>query len=180
MTSDIHPKSASSGLPRFVHMLDGVNGPEDGRIALDVPLEKLRWSNVMNYSGAVIITAFALIEALPLAIPPHLPPTRAVALETQRTGPTAEDFRSIANHRTPLFADVRRRFMSSLTTGVYVPGSIHTAMYDSELCRHLHTSYGVPDLSPAKHGCTPGSLSGVWEGNFMVTFEFSSAVITDS
>ena len=148
--------------------------------APDVPLEMLIWPDTVDYSGAVIITTFALNEAVPLAIPPHLPPTRAIALATQRTGPTIEDFRSIANRKTPLFADVRRRFMSGLTSGMYIPRSIHAALHDSELSRLLRTSYGVPDLPAAKRGCIPGSLSGVWEGSFMVTFEFSSAVIADS
>jgi hypothetical protein len=180
-TSDVHQKSASSSLPRSPHTLDSVNGSKGGKITPDVPLETLLWSEAVNYSGAVIITTFALNEAVPLAIPPHLPPTRAIALATQRTGPTVEDFRFIASRRTPLFADVRRRFMSGLTPGAYIPGSIHTAMHDSELCRLLHASYGVPDLSAAKHGCIPGSLSGVWEGSFMVTFEFSSAaIVSDS
>lgn len=180
-TSDVHRKSASSSLPRPPHSLDSVNGPKHGKIALGIPLETLIWSEAVNYNGAVIITTFALNEAVPLAIPPHLPPTRAIALATQRTGPTVEDFRSIANRRTPLFADVRRRFMSGLTPGACIPGPVHTAMHDSELCRLLHASYGVPDLSAAKHGCTPGSLSGVWEGGFMVTFEvFTCGYSSDS
>ncbi|RDB17634.1 hypothetical protein Hypma_001083 [Hypsizygus marmoreus] len=112
-------------------------------------------------SSPAIILAFALNEVVPLLIPPHIPQTRAIAIESQRDGPTVEDFQACSNLKTPLFTETRRIAVSSSASD-----SILKALNEIELSRVLYSSYGLSAPSRRGHG---GSLAGLWEGNFMLS-----------
>jgi hypothetical protein len=117
-------------------------------------------------SSAAIILTFALNEAVSLAIPPHLPENRAVALVTHRSGPTMEDFRAVASCKTPLFADIRRgrKTKQASTIGVMHPDQ---RVNDVEFCKALRLSYDLV-RSSARH-YVPGTLTGTWDGSYMVS-----------
>lgn len=116
-------------------------------------------------SSAAIILTFALNEALPLAIPTHLPENRAIAIATHRSGPTMEDFRTVASCRTPLFVDIRHELHAS-SAGVTDPD--HSVKYDVEFGRVLRLSY---DLVRSDSICpyVPGTFTGTWEGSYMLS-----------
>ncbi|KAI6118171.1 hypothetical protein F5141DRAFT_1212064 [Pisolithus sp. B1] len=65
-----------------------------------------------NLSSSSIFLTFALKEAIPLQVPPHLPATRAEAMAVGNDGPTKEDFLAVTATRTPLLADSFRQSQS--------------------------------------------------------------------
>ncbi|KAF9221741.1 hypothetical protein BS17DRAFT_784598 [Gyrodon lividus] len=118
-------------------------------------------------SGSVFLT-FAFKEVTALQIPPHLPPTRAVAIATERHGPTMADFVAITRRRTPLVADSFPQCQShesdpDLTRERRRPS--RSAVHDEDfyrIARHLD----VP--AEELQAYIPGLLTGVWEGSYMV------------
>lgn len=117
--------------------------------------------------SAAIILTFALNEALELAVPPHLPENRAIAVATHRSGPTMEDFRAVASCRTPLFADIRHGPVSIKTFSDGMVDPDHDFIYDTEFYRALRLSYDLGRSSA--HPYIPGTFTGVWEGSYMVS-----------
>lgn len=119
---------------------------------------------LLERATPTIILIFALNEVVPITIPAHIPKTRAIAIATQRSGPTAEDFRALHESRTPLFAEIRRAQISGTNN------SAHSAVYESRIRPFLYSNYIRPSLT-AGHVCIPGSLAGLWEGSFMISGE---------
>ncbi|GLB44528.1 hypothetical protein LshimejAT787_1701550 [Lyophyllum shimeji] len=117
---------------------------------------------LLERASPAIILTFALNEAVPITIPPHLPKTRAIALATQRSGPTAEDFHVLLETRTPLFADLRRAWISGKDNVTC------EEKYKSRIGPMMYFNYVAPSLA-AGHVCLPGSLAGLWEGSFMMS-----------
>ncbi len=103
-------------------------------------------------SSAIILT-FAIKEIVPLVIPFHLPQTRAAALAANRSGPTLLDFQATIRCKTPLFAEVH-----SETETSRVP---NTRLHDPEL-------YMLAQSNNEISAYRPGTLSGVWEGSYLV------------
>lgn len=123
---------------------------------------------LLAQANPIIILAFSLKEAVPVAIPPHLPRTRAIAIATQRSGPTVEDFYTIVDGRTPLFADTLPAQVSGVNPVAYISNPAHLVAYKSRLRTFLLSSYIGPSYTPG-HVYVPGSLAGLWEGSFMVS-----------
>ncbi|TFK71194.1 hypothetical protein BDN72DRAFT_837935 [Pluteus cervinus] len=116
-------------------------------------------------TSAAITLTFALTEVVPLAIPQHLPETRAIANATQRSGPTMEDMQAISDYRTPLFADSR---MTSAQPSKPVKDTAvdNRDGRDPGFARMLQAS---GDLLSGEGFCyVPGQMSGLWEGNYKV------------
>ncbi|KAF8626646.1 hypothetical protein AX15_004739 [Amanita polypyramis BW_CC] len=115
--------------------------------------------------SSAIILIFAIKELAPLAVPLHLPETRAAAIAANRSGPTLIDFQATIRCKTPLFADV--------CVGVEPMGKAsmlkfsRNEFHDPEL--HMlvrgHSKGSAPVTSPY----LPGTLSGVWEGSYLVS-----------
>ncbi|KAJ6625938.1 hypothetical protein B0H10DRAFT_1782218 [Mycena sp. CBHHK59/15] len=118
-------------------------------------------------SDAAIILTFALIEAVPLQIPFHLPATRAIAIATNRPGPTMEDYVVFQRTGTLLYSDIRRTTRTaSDSTRSSTP--LNLLERDPELANVL----GVPSASDHERrlpAYLPGSLTGVWEGSLMIS-----------
>ncbi|KIK98444.1 hypothetical protein PAXRUDRAFT_684849 [Paxillus rubicundulus Ve08.2h10] len=120
-------------------------------------------------SSAVFLT-FAFKEVTPLQIPPHLPPTRAVAIATERHGPTMADFVAITRRRTPLVADSFLQYQSresdpDLAKEQRRPS--RSVIHDEDFyrtARRLHAPTETWELQ----AYIPGLLTGVWEGSYMV------------
>ncbi|KAG5653545.1 hypothetical protein H0H81_012354 [Sphagnurus paluster] len=113
-----------------------------------------------------IILTFALNEATPIAIPPHIPETRAIAIASRRTGPTQEDFRGIAYGRTPLFAEMEGARAAGTNPAAYISVAAHEVAYRDKLRPFLHCGYcGSSPICGYIY--VPGSLSGLWDGSFM-------------
>lgn len=128
-----------------------------------------------NLSTASVFLTFALLEATPLQIPPHLPPTRTIAIATERHGPTIADFAAVTTRRTPLVADSFlqcqcRESNTDLARERQRPS--RSAIHDEDfyrIARHLHAPAEAWELL----AYIPGLLTGVWEGVYMVR-EFSN------
>ncbi|KAI6143482.1 hypothetical protein BKA82DRAFT_4186458 [Pisolithus tinctorius] len=123
-----------------------------------------------NLSSSSIFLTFALKEAIPLQVPPHLPATRAEAIAVGNDGPTKEDFFAVTAMRTPLLADSfqpsrSRESVSDLSQEEQRPSrsTIHDEDF-SRVARRL-------DLFPCAQELEtylPGLLTGIWEGSYMV------------
>jgi len=118
-------------------------------------------------SSATIILTFALNEVFPLAIPPHLPESRAIAIVTHRSGPTMEDLRAVASCRTPLFADIPCGPKAKQLSSADILDPDHKFEYDTEFCRSLRLSYDLARSSKYPY-YIPGTFTGTWEGSYMV------------
>lgn len=117
--------------------------------------------------SAAIIIIFALKESFVFGIPTHLPENRAVALAAQRSGPTMEDFRAITSCKTPLFVDMSPSAMISQTENSSATvETVGNKRHDLEFCRLLRSNYHLSNSSMFLY--TPGTLTGLWEGCFMV------------
>ncbi|KXN83200.1 hypothetical protein AN958_01714 [Leucoagaricus sp. SymC.cos] len=115
---------------------------------------------------AAINLLFCLREIDSLAVPEHLPETRAIAIATQRTGPTKEDFLKIRGYKTKLFADTlpSAGYPQNYTIQGY--GSRSGGM-DLEFSRMVLGEGGVKEVKALSLMC--GMLAGVWEGFYMFT-----------
>lgn len=122
-------------------------------------------------SSAAIILTFALMETVELDIPYHLPETRSVADATNRSGPTMEDFAKFASYRTPLFADtVLCNLTPNLVSGTFISGISGSARRDQEFVRMSCGPFA------SGNSYIPGSLTGLWEGSYMVSFVFQGSI----
>ncbi|EGO03021.1 hypothetical protein SERLA73DRAFT_158683 [Serpula lacrymans var. lacrymans S7.3] len=123
-------------------------------------------------SGAVFLT-FALKEASVLQVPTHLPINRAAALAAQRAGPTMEDYAVMTRSRTPLIADSFPLKFSNLQSGDASSNSDATSqpsrssVHDEDFYRIAHPFR--PLHLPVLRSYVPGSLTGRWEGTYMVS-----------
>ncbi|KAG8215337.1 hypothetical protein J3R82DRAFT_8931 [Butyriboletus roseoflavus] len=142
---------------------------------VDVPSPHANYYNrfaisTPNLSTASVFLTFALLEATPLQIPPHLLPTRAVAIATERHGPTMADFAAVTTRRTPLVADSFlqcqcRESNTDLARERQRPS--RSASHDEDfyrIARHLYAPAEAWELL----AYIPGLLTGVWEGSYMV------------
>lgn len=115
-----------------------------------------------DVSSAAIIMTFALKELHPLQIPPHLPLNRAIALATQRTGPTIEDLHAVASYQTPLFYD------TCSETNIPGPNTLvpqRRRWHDPE----FHQKLSAPaDLGASAYCQLLSTLRGIWEGTLLV------------
>ncbi|KAF5375391.1 hypothetical protein D9615_007940 [Tricholomella constricta] len=155
--------------PRHLHW-EHKNPYETTKPALHIGFDSMDHSHILERTIPIIIIIFALNEAVPIAIPSHIPETRALAIASQRSGPTAEDFRSIADRRTPLFAEIRQAQMSGANPTTYISNPAHWVAYESRLRPILYSSYLSPKYVPG-HVYVPGSLAGLWDGCLMVSSE---------
>lgn len=123
-----------------------------------------------NLLTASVFLTFALLEATPLQIPPHLPPTRVDAIATERNGPTMADFAEVTSRRTPLVADSFlqtecRESNTDLARERQRPS--RSVVHDEDfyrIARQLHAPAEAWELL----AYIPGLLTGVWEGCYMV------------
>lgn len=122
-------------------------------------------------SSAAIILTFALNEAIPLATPKHLPETRAIAIATQRSGPTMEDFRALVGVETPLFANMKQQATPSNKSGRGM-GSDSPMILNPDFSQVIKIRDVV--LPTEAYFYIPGRLTGLWEGSYMVGFAASS------
>lgn len=130
-----------------------VNHEAQGRL-LEVPASEAA-PFPSPLSSAIILT-FAIKEIVPLVIPPHLPQTRAAALVANRSGPTLVDMQATLQCKTPLFADTRSEF----DLGNHTLGIPNARLHDPEFCMLARSNDIFAYL--------PGTLSGVWEGSYLV------------
>lgn len=113
----------------------------------------------LSPTNAAIMLTFILKEAVALQIPPHLPPSRTVAIATHHSGPTMEDYQALESCKTPLFADTRSMIRSDAAK--------KTALADCT--KKPETDTFVNDFLQETGGSyIPGMLTGVWEGTYMV------------
>lgn len=101
-----------------------------------------------------------------MEIPLHLPETRAIANNTQRVGPTMDSFRDLQSHLSPLFAD-RLSVKKIVSTLAYNAAySIDHKLVFSQAQVHPND---ITTLDFSVYPYIPGSLSGLWEGTFLVS-----------
>lgn len=155
-----------------------------GRVASRVtvfgkPADFSTYLKLPDPSTAAINLAFAIFELNRPKIPYHLPKTRAIAIASQRFGPTEEDYEALASYRTPLFADLnpvntntengQSSSRPSIDIGINASrSSIHDLQF-GEISKDLDGRISPEVWAPSY---TPGSLTGVWEGVYRV-FSFS-------
>lgn len=158
---------------------DYPTGPSEISDGFDAHLPHTSYYSRFDIAAPDLLTAsvfltFAFLEATPMQIPPHLPPTRAVAIATERLGPTMADFAEVTSRRTPLVADSflqcqSRESNTDLARERQRPS--RSGMHDEDfyrIARHLHAPIEAWELL----AYIPGLLTGVWEGSYMVR-EFS-------
>ncbi|KAG6910384.1 hypothetical protein DXG01_011099 [Tephrocybe rancida] len=121
---------------------------------------------LLEQATPIIILIFALNEVVPIKIPSHVPATRAIAIATQRTGPTMEDFHSLSRGRTPLFTETDGH-STGTNPAASMSNPVHLDLYKSRLIPFLHSTYVDFKYTPG-YVYVPGFLSGLWEGSFMV------------
>lgn len=119
---------------------------------------------------ASVLLTFAFKEITPLQVPPHLPPTRGIAIATGQQGPTMDDFAAVCSRRTPLVADTFLESQcreSSTDLARERRRASRSAMHDEDfyrIARHLD----APAEAWEHAAYVPGMLTGVWEGCYMV------------
>jgi len=126
-------------------------------------------------STAAINLAFAIFELNRPKVPYHLPKTRAIAIASQRFGPTQEDYEALASYRTPLFADLNLANTNtengqlssppSIDIGVDAPRSCMHDLQFGEILKNLDGRTNPEVWAPSY---IPGTLTGVWEGVYRV------------
>lgn len=117
-------------------------------------------------SFAAINLIFAFKEADGVEIPLHLPETRAIANNMQRVGPTMDNFRDLQSYQSPLFADrpsdAKKTVSNLFKNAAY--SSDHNLIFSQA---QVHPN-DITTLDFSVYPYVPGSLSGLWEGTFMV------------
>ncbi|KAF9497344.1 hypothetical protein BDN71DRAFT_605636 [Pleurotus eryngii] len=121
----------------------------------------LRCPDVLS---AAIIMTFALKEIVPLQVPPHLPLDRASAIAQNRVGPTMVDYRALATCRTPLFNDPTAEPSQHNPSAACLNPPRSTRL-EEDFSRMALTS---PNVHIYGASYAPGTLSGLWEGTFMI------------
>ncbi|KAI6037969.1 hypothetical protein EDC04DRAFT_2570531 [Pisolithus marmoratus] len=130
-----------------------------------------------SLSSSSIFLTFALKEAIPLQVPPHLPATRAEAIAVGNDGPTKEDFFAVTATRTPLLADSfrqsqSRESVSDLSRERRRPS--RSTMHNED----FHRVARCLDLFPCAQeleAYLPSLLTGIWEGSYMVAPSLGAA-----
>ena len=121
-------------------------------------------------SSAAINLAFVIYEMRQLKVPYHLPENRAIANATQRTGPTKDDYKAMLYYRTPLFADC---LSSTDEPGFDFSFDPRRSMnHDLEFGSLLQSSACLDTFV-----YTPGTLTGVWEGNHRVSTKLDGFIL---
>ena len=132
---------------------------------------------VPDPSTAAINLAFGIFELNRPKTPYHVPKSRAIAIASQRFGPTQEDYEALASYLTPLFADSspidteNSQSSSPLSLSIVTSNASRSMMHDIQfgvIWSNLKKTY-VPTST-----YVPGSLTGVWEGVYRVFSAFSS------
>lgn len=131
-------------------------------------------------STAAINLAFAIFELNRPKTPYHVPKTRAIAIASQRFGPTQEDYEALASYLTPLFADSspinteNNQSSSPLTIGVVTSNASRSTMHDIQFGAIWTNLNGRMKTYVPMSTYVPGSLTGVWEGVYRVFSLFLS------
>ncbi|KAJ8522191.1 hypothetical protein ONZ45_g1210 [Pleurotus djamor] len=139
----------------------------DNQIRLCLPESRLACPSAQS---AAIILTFVLKELVPLQAPPHLPPNRVTAIAQNRAGPTMEDYRALLTCRTPLLNDLATSFSPPQHSNT-VPTSLNVTQSmrcEEDFSRVLN----LQGRSSSIHTTTPytvGTLSGLWEGTFLIS-----------
>ncbi|KIM41864.1 hypothetical protein M413DRAFT_27427 [Hebeloma cylindrosporum] len=125
---------------------------------------------VPDPSTAAINLAFAIFEFNRPKVPYHVPKTRAIAIASQRVGPTQEDYEALASYLTPLFADSipiisteNRQSSSPLSIG-FTSNASRSIMHDIQFSEIWNNLSGKMSTYVPISTYVPGSLTGVWEG----------------
>jgi hypothetical protein len=133
---------------------------------------------VPDPSTAAINLAFAIFELNRPKTPYHVPKTRAMAIASQRFGPTQEDYQALASYLTPLFADSNpinienKQSSSPLSIGVVTSDASRSIMHDIQFGEIWKNLNGRKNTYVPISTYVPGSLTGVWEGVYRVFFLF--------
>ncbi|KAK2460391.1 hypothetical protein APHAL10511_007556 [Amanita phalloides] len=135
-------------------------------VARDTILDPALETQILCPSSAIILT-FAIKEIVPLVIPPHLPETRAAALAANRSGPTLVDFQATIRCNTPLFADTCAEAEWGGKTPFFSIGNHSARLHDPELHRLVRADSKFSIFQTLPY--IPGSLSGVWEGSYLIS-----------
>ncbi|CAA7262025.1 unnamed protein product [Cyclocybe aegerita] len=119
-------------------------------------------------SLAAINLAYAIFEATPLKIPPHLPETRTTANASQRLGPTKEDYRNLGSYRTLLFSDSMAMSVGNGLPGEETsPGILRSMLHDIEFGNVLSQPAAKgPSTASGVFAYKPGTMTGLWEGTY--------------
>ncbi|KAJ3516230.1 hypothetical protein NLJ89_g1253 [Agrocybe chaxingu] len=119
-------------------------------------------------SLAAINLAYAIFEATPLKIPPHLPETRTIANANQRFGPTKEDYRNLGSYRTLLFSDSLAKTVGDGLSGEEASAEVLRSMlHDMEFGDILSQPAANAALTGAgAFTYKPGTMTGLWEGTY--------------
>ncbi|KAF8900428.1 hypothetical protein CPB84DRAFT_1847228 [Gymnopilus junonius] len=117
--------------------------------------------SVPDPSTAAINLAFVILESTPVKVPYHLPETRAIATANQLSGPTKEDYYSLASYKTPLPSDNDSCTRLDQAHSLVTEGS---QKYDVEFGCILRSldDRGISDT----FDYIPGTMTGLWEGVF--------------
>lgn len=117
--------------------------------------------NLPPLAPYAILAHFSRLETRPLMIPPHLPETRAEAMVNGVSGPTKEDVAYFNAHCKTHF-----------------PGTAYGDSFDTLLKSRRHDPdwtrsirdplYRSPYSLPGQY--IPGTISGRWQGSFIVEF----------
>ncbi|KAF4586283.1 hypothetical protein EYR38_010558 [Pleurotus pulmonarius] len=154
------PKSRSPHQP-FSNVLS--NRPDSSKEIFRYSRKwQLRCPDVLS---AAIIMTFALKEIVPLQVPPHLPADRASAIAQNRVGPTMVDYRALATCRTPLFNDPIAEPSPQPNPSVGCLNLPRSTRLEEDFSRMAKPS---PHTRIYGGSYTPGMLSGLWEGAFMI------------
>ncbi|KAF4611473.1 hypothetical protein D9613_003906 [Agrocybe pediades] len=149
--------------------------------------QKTQFAMTPNSATAAINLASAILESTPMRIPYHLPETRAIAIATQRSGPTQEEYKALVAYETLLQADFAEEqheqheqqqqdddYSSSSTLSEPCPDhpyamsdtppgfSRHNDLAYAEILRSLDPGHGSSNV----FSYTPGTMTGLWEGIF--------------
>ncbi|KAF9555738.1 hypothetical protein CPC08DRAFT_726190 [Agrocybe pediades] len=143
--------------------------------------QKTQLAMTPNSATAAINLASAILESTPMRIPYHLPETRAIAIATQRSGPTQEEYKAVVAYETLLQADFAEEqqqqdddYSSSSTLSERCPDhpyamsgtpsgfSRHNDLAYAEILRSLDPGHGSSNV----FSYTPGTMTGLWEGIF--------------
>ncbi|KAG5340047.1 hypothetical protein C0989_002983 [Termitomyces sp. Mn162] len=114
---------------------------------------------ILEKATPIIILIFALNEVVPITIPTHVPETRAIAIASQRSGPTAEDLRGISRGRTPLFAETKVTRFTGTNPVAIMSNPIHLELYKSRINDFLFSTYTDPNYKPGPYLPIPSSYS---------------------
>lgn len=117
-----------------------------------------------NISSASILLAF-LIKQSALDPPSHLPLTRAERDAKQRSGLTVEDFSFMTRYEMPTVMESDDTL--SLLFHIAENQLSRSMMHSDDYTRAVVES--TSDAFTSAHANAPGILTGLWEGQYMVS-----------